>query len=169
MTDPTMSLQDIAERYESAQCVKYGRPTDWDVEGAGSWWALMPSRPPRYVTQLMAAALCEDCPLLRMCASDALAERPTGVIRAGLPVTRGDRPPSWQEAIWRAVAAGGDLRRSIAGLSGDWDPAAAVAWIDRYRPWTSRDLARLPRRARLIGARPEGARGSRGARRGGRA
>lgn len=169
MTAPKMNLQDIAERYEQAQCVRYGRPVDWDVEGVGSWWGGVPQRLPRYVSQLMAVALCEDCPLLSMCAADCLVERPTGVIRAGVAVTRGDRAPSWQMAIWRAVAAGGDLRRATDGLSGDWDPEAAWEWINRYRPWSRGDLARLPRRARLIGGRDGSPRGAGRARGRGRA
>lgn len=154
MTAPTMNLQAIAERYERAQCVKYGRPSDWDVEGEGSWWGVLKHRPPRYLTQLMAVSLCADCPLLAQCAADCLAERPRGVIRAGVAVTRGSGAAEWQKGIWRAVAAGGDLTRAYEALSRDWSPSEAREWIDKHRPWSRGDLARLPRRARLEGARP---------------
>lgn len=161
MTPQNMSLQDIAERYEAAQCVRYGHPTDWDVQGAGSWWGKVPMRIPRPVVEVMAASLCEDCPLLAMCAADALVERPVGVIRAGVAVTSGNGPRPWQRAVWRAVAAGSPLRRALLSSSPNWDPEYAYQWISNQRPWGPGDLRRLPRRARIEGARPNGGRGTR--------
>lgn len=159
MTPQNMSLQDIAERYEAAQCVRYGHPTDWDVQGAGSWWGKVPGKLPRPVVEVMAAGLCEDCPLLAMCAADALVERPVGVIRAGVAVTSGNGPRPWQRAVWRAVEAGSPLRRALASISPNWDWEYAYQWINNQRPWGWEDLYRLPRRARIEGARPMGAGG----------
>lgn len=161
MTPQKMNLQDIAERYEAAQCVRYGHPTDWDVQGAGSWWGKVPMRIPRPVVEVMAASLCEDCPLLAMCAADALVERPVGVIRAGVAVTSGNGPRPWQRAVWRAVAAGSPLRRALLSSSPNWDTDYAYQWINKQRPWGPGDLRRLPRRARIEGARPNGGRGTR--------
>lgn len=154
MPTMTVNFQDIATRYEGAQCTRYGTPADWDVQSPGSWWELPKGQLPRSVAAMMAAALCEDCPLLSMCARDALIEEPVGVIRAGIPVTTGFKPARWNKAVWTAVASGGDLYRSLEGISPDWDTMAAQAYLDRHRPWTWGELARLPRRARIVGARP---------------
>lgn len=160
MLSTRISLQDIAERYEGAHCIRYGRPTDWDVSGVDSWWGMLPMKPPRPVVEVMAASLCEDCPLLAMCAADALVERPVGVIRAGVAVTSGNGPRRWHRAVWRAVAAGSPLRRALAGISPSWNSEYAYQWISKNRPWGWGDLARLPRRARIEGARPNGGRGT---------
>ena len=162
MTAPLMSLNTIATRYEGADCIKYGSPADWDINGRGSHWQSEKLRMPREVLELMAVAMCAECPLLSMCARDSLAERPVGVIRAGIAVTGGHGAMPWQRAVWRAVGAGGDLTRAVYGLSPNWDVEKAQAWIDERRPWTRGALRTLPRRARLEGARPERAGGPRG-------
>lgn len=154
-----MTMATRAVVYEHAQCARLGSPADWDSPGAGSCW--QDRKLPRHVTALMAAELCEQCPLIRLCARDALEERPIGVIRAGVPVDVLRRPTGWQMAVWRAVEAGGDLEHALEGLSPHWDTQAAHRWLDRNRPWTRADLAGLPTRARQAGARPVGAGGGR--------
>ena len=88
MTAPLMSLNTIATRYEGADCIKYGSPADWDINGRGSHWQSEKLRMPREVLELMAVAMCAECPLLSMCARDSLAERPVGCLLYTSPSPR---------------------------------------------------------------------------------
>ena len=120
-------LPALADRYELATCARPNRdPREWDAPRVDNKTKYI-SRPAR---SLHAAALCGACPLISICAEDALTDRPIGVIRAGVPVTK-SRPARWQMRVWTAVAAGKDLAAAYAEHASNdhWDPPKAHEWL----------------------------------------
>lgn len=120
-------IMPMAHRYEDALCAQSDRdPREWDAPGEVPAQDRTMTRPAR---ALHAAAMCGPCPLLAVCAEDALVDKPTGVIRAGVPVTSA-RPVAWQVRAWEAVADGRDLAAALAEHAPPalWRPEAAYVW-----------------------------------------
>lgn len=71
-----------SNRYARARCAHPAHNPDW-------WDTAAPPADRR-----RAHALCSECPAQQVCAADAAAEQPTGVIRAGKSWSRSTKRPA---------------------------------------------------------------------------
>lgn len=101
-----MISQPLPAWHDTAQCSGTSTPQAWDSDGERSW-------------RLLVAGFeaCHGCPVVRECARAALAERPTGVVHAGVAL------PAYP--WWGDIAS--QYRSALEEVAETGAPAPAIA------------------------------------------